>query len=146
MKFPRNAKVFRGQLDVAPFASVFFLLVIFMLLNSSIVFVPGLRLQLPEATTNRIAGISGPTVAVALDSGGQLYFANQIIKSEQLRSLLIQATKKTPELTVIIQADTAAELNAFYHLTQLIMETGVREVLIASRPTASSSKSPENHK
>ena len=26
MKFPRNARIFRGQLDAAPFAAVFFLL------------------------------------------------------------------------------------------------------------------------
>ena len=31
MKFPRNARIFRGQLDAAPFAAVFFLLVIFLM-------------------------------------------------------------------------------------------------------------------
>ena len=32
MKFPRNAKIFRGQLDATPFAGVFFCLVLFILL------------------------------------------------------------------------------------------------------------------
>jgi biopolymer transport protein ExbD len=141
MKFPRNAKVFRGQLDVAPFASVFFLLVILLFLNSSVVFVPGLRIHLPEASSSRIPGISGPTVAVALDVGGQLYFANQVIKPEQLRVKLLQAVKQTPELTVIIQADNAADLDAFYQLTQLVMDTGIREVLVASRPSTAALKS-----
>jgi len=135
MKFPRNAKVFRGQLDVAPFASVFFLLVIFMLLNSSVVFVPGIRVHLPEASSSRTPGISGPTVAVALDVTGQLYFGNQVIKPEQLRLRLSAAVKQTPDLTVIIQADNASDLNAFYQLTQLVMDAGVHEVLVASRPS-----------
>jgi hypothetical protein len=34
MKFPRNARIFRGQLDAAPFAAVLFLLVIFLMLGS----------------------------------------------------------------------------------------------------------------
>ena len=42
MKFPRNARIFRGQLDAAPFAAVFFLLVIFMMLGS-LVYTPGAR-------------------------------------------------------------------------------------------------------
>ena len=32
MKFPRNAKLLRSPFDVAPFAAVFFLMVIFLLL------------------------------------------------------------------------------------------------------------------
>ena len=48
MKFPRNARIFRGRLDVAPFAAVFFLLATFLLLGS-LVYTPGVRLELPEA-------------------------------------------------------------------------------------------------
>ena len=32
MKFPRNARLLRSPFDVAPFAAVFFLLVIFLML------------------------------------------------------------------------------------------------------------------
>ena len=42
MKFARNAKPFTGQLDVAPFAGVFFLLILFLVLNSSLVPPPGI--------------------------------------------------------------------------------------------------------
>ena len=48
MKFPRNARIFRGQLDAAPFASVFFLLVIFVMLGS-VLQTPGVRVDLPQA-------------------------------------------------------------------------------------------------
>ena len=48
MKFPRNARIFRGQLDAAPFAALFFLLVIFLMV-SSLIYTPGVRLELPVA-------------------------------------------------------------------------------------------------
>ena len=49
MRFPHNTKIFRGQLDAAPFVGVFFLLVIFLLFNSGLVFTPGVPIRLPEA-------------------------------------------------------------------------------------------------
>ena len=52
MKFPRNARIFRGQLDASPFVGVLFLVAIFLLLNSSLVFVPGIAINLPEAVIN----------------------------------------------------------------------------------------------
>ena len=41
MKFRRNARVSRTQLDAAPFAAVFFLLVIFLMLGSLMLFIIG---------------------------------------------------------------------------------------------------------
>ena len=51
MRFPRQAKIFRGQLDVAPVAGVVFLLLIFMQL-SALLYTPGVLVQLknPAAT------------------------------------------------------------------------------------------------
>ena len=34
MKFPRNARLLRSPFDVAPFVAVFFLLIIFLMLES----------------------------------------------------------------------------------------------------------------
>ena len=60
MKFPRNARMFKGHLDAAPLASVFFCLLIFVLL-ASLIYTPGVRIELPEAITGAPA-VSGPTV------------------------------------------------------------------------------------
>ena len=46
MKFPRNARIFRGQLDAAPYAIVFSCLLLFLLL-SSLVYTPGVSIRLP---------------------------------------------------------------------------------------------------
>ena len=60
MKFPRNAKIFRGQFDVAPYAGVCFLILIFLALNTSLVFTPGVPIELPEGRD--LPGVLGPTV------------------------------------------------------------------------------------
>ena len=65
MRFPHNTKIFRGQLDAAPFVGVFFLLIIFLLLNSGLVFTTGVRIRLPEGVN--LPGTDQPTAVVAVD-------------------------------------------------------------------------------
>ena len=52
MKFPRNARLLRSTFDVAPFAAVFFLLIIFVTL-ATLLPTPGLSLHLPAAGDGR---------------------------------------------------------------------------------------------
>ncbi len=47
MRLPRNAKIFRGQLDAAPFAGVTFLLLLYLVFQSKLVFMPGVRIEMP---------------------------------------------------------------------------------------------------
>ncbi|MCL5096619.1 MAG: biopolymer transporter ExbD [Candidatus Omnitrophica bacterium] len=136
MKFPRNARIFRGQLDAAPFAGVFFLLVIFLLLNSSLVFTPGVRIQLPEADGQAMAGVAKPSTIVAMDLNGQLYYENQVIQESDLRQRLEKAVKIHHDLALVVQADKAVRLEAFFRLSKLASEVGIGEVLLAGRPPA----------
>jgi biopolymer transport protein ExbD len=75
MRFPRNKQIFRGQLDVAAFASVLFILLIFMLLHSQLVFTPGVPIRLPEA--DGLPGVKGDKRIVSIDASGQYYFDNR---------------------------------------------------------------------
>jgi biopolymer transport protein ExbD len=132
MKFPRNARIFRGRLDAAPLASVFFLLVIFIMLGS-LVRTPGVRLQLPEASD--LPGTDRPTIAVAIDTGGLLYFQNQRIERDALRERLRQAAKTAPEpLTLVVQADKKVTCEMLMDLTLLARESGITNGLLATLP------------
>ena len=59
MKFPRNARISRGHLDAAPFAGVLFCLLIFLLL-ASLVYTPGVLINLPTSASSSICNISLP--------------------------------------------------------------------------------------
>jgi hypothetical protein len=63
----------------------FFLLVIFLMLGALLP-TPGIALQLQPADGD-LPGTDQPTVAVAVDSGGRFYFANQIVSEAQLTSI-----------------------------------------------------------
>ncbi len=135
MKFPRNARIFRGQLDASPFVGVLFLVTIFLLLNSSLVFLPGVAIRLPEAAD--LPGVSGPTVTVAVDTNRRLYFRNQVIRESDLLIELRRAVRATKEpLTLVLMVDKAVPFDTFVHLAQLAREAGLKETLFATRPPA----------
>lgn len=133
MRFPHNAKIFRGQLDAAPFLGVFFLLIIFLLLNSAFVFTPGVPITLPEGVN--LPGPDKATAAVAVDEGGHFYFENQLCDEARLKERLQDAVNRSHEpIILVVQADKAARTEVLTRLGLLARSVGIRDVLLAVRP------------
>ncbi len=131
MKFPRNARIFRGQLDAAPFLTVLFLLVIFIMLGS-LTYTPGVRIQLPVA--NDLPGIDKPSVSVAIDANGRLYYQNQWVEESELLEKLQMAVKASAEpLTLIVQGDKAVTEEMLMRLSMLAHQAGITDALLATR-------------
>ena len=134
MKFPRNAKIIRSHFDVAPFAAVFFLVVIFLLL-AVLMPVPGIPLQPPAA--NDLPGTDQPTLAVAVDRQGRIFFENQIVSEAVLKTSLAGAAARiSGPLTLVIHAD---RLVSYEQLTRLALlaraqPIGITNILLATLP------------
>src|SRR5688572_20172607 len=100
MRFPRNRQIFRGQLDVAAFAGVVFILLVFVLLHSQLVFTPGVPIRLPEV--EELPGVIGDTVVVAVDASGQYYFDNQLTHERLLKQRLIEKVNASREPVTLV--------------------------------------------
>src|SRR6266446_1711080 len=134
MKFTRNARIFKGQMDAAPVAAVFFLLVIFMLL-SSLVYTPGVAIQLPVA--EGLPGTEKPTVAVTVDARGKLYFQNQPIEENALKARVRMAVRNSTEpMALVVQADKAVSYEMLVRLALLAKDAGFSECWLATLPRA----------
>lgn len=83
MRFPRQAKIFRGQLDPAPVAAVVFLLVIFIQLGS-LLYTPGVLVHL-----------SNPLATISVARDGQVLFGTNSYKDQDL-GLLRAALQNSP--------------------------------------------------
>ena len=133
MRFPRNKQIFRGQLDVAAFAGMLFILLVFILLRSQLVFTPGVPIRLPVA--EELPGVIGRSVVVSVDATGQFYFENQITHERLLRARLSNLAAEAPEpLTLIIQADEAVSTGRVMELVSLARQAGVKVGAWATRP------------
>ena len=138
MKFPRTAKILRGQFDVAPFAAVVFSLLMFLLLGALLP-VPGLRMSLQPPTADDLPGVDRPVIAVAVDSQNRLYFENQIVTETVLKTSLAAAVRDaSAPLTLVIHADKAVSYDELARLALLARapEIGITNLLLATLPPA----------
>jgi biopolymer transport protein ExbD len=135
MRFPRRAKPFTGQLDVAAFVSVLFLVVLFLLLHSSLAPAPGVRIQLPTVNTAGPTGPTGWNLVVVLDQREQAYFEHQAVTLDELRERLAARVRSSSEpVTLLLRADDTVRHTALLRISAAAVEAGVREVMLATRP------------
>lgn len=122
----------RGNLDAAPFVMVFFLLLIFVLLGS-LVYTPGFQLALPTGAD--LPGTATPSISVAVDPKGRLYFQNQLIDAKSLTEQLRAAVATAPEpLTLIVHADRDVTYDNLVRITMLARTAGIQEAFLATMP------------
>ena len=142
MKFPRNARILRSQFDVAPFAAVFFIVVIFLMLGA-LMPVQGLRTSLTPPAANNLPGVEQRTVAMAVDSAGQFYFENRAVNEAQLKTNLRATVAGAPEpLTLVIHADRAVTYDQLARLTVLARDLGITNALLATLPRVTDTPAP----
>ncbi len=104
MRFPRNAKIFRGQLDFAPLAGVLFLLLIFLLLGS-LISPPGIRLQLAsQAELNK----SPEKKFIIVTRHGDIVYQGQTNNIDSLDRVRAEFKNLSPNETVLMHVESGA--------------------------------------
>ena len=134
MKFPRTSKILRSQFDIAPFAAVFFIIIIFLLL-AGLMPVQGLHTRLSPPEAADLPGVEGRTVTMAVDAQGSFYFDNQAVSERVLVNKLIVAVKSAAQPpTLVIHADRDTTYDQLAHLTLLARSAGITNALLATLP------------
>ena len=100
MRFPRNARIFHGQLDATPVAAVFFLLVIFLLL-ASLVYTPGVPVDLTTFD-------SGARIDLTVRTNGVVMRGSEVITNSLASWLSEERQRRGGPATVAVHLDQNA--------------------------------------
>ncbi len=82
MNHQGNIRPFHGQLDSAPFVGVLFLMLPLLLFNTSMVFKPGIEVNVDLPVSSQRSGVGDPSLAVAVDANGILYFHGDTLRDQ----------------------------------------------------------------
>lgn len=142
MKLPRNTRIFRGQLDVAPVACVFFMTALMLFLHSQTVFVPGVRLDLhPSNITNQ--------PSLYIDSQDVFHYAGSAMSQASFsKRLRAEAEKSKAPASILLQTDQGASTNAVNEVRTLAAELSIgleapgTRILLPELPDQPGAKSP----
>ena len=97
-----NIRPFHGRLDFAPFVGVLFLMLPLLLFHTSMVFKPGIEVDINLPVSSQRTGVGDPSLAVAVDANGILYFRGQPLRDQVFSLSVSEAEENLPLSELLI--------------------------------------------
>jgi biopolymer transport protein ExbD len=95
MRIRPRVKVFAGQIDPIPLINVVFLLLIFFIISSSLVFQAGIPVELPKAVNPSMSVTDKLVITINRDASDLLFFNDKPVKwdelERELRELVLES-------------------------------------------------------
>ena len=135
MKFRRQNRLICDLPGAVPIGCAMFLMLFYLITNSALLLVEGVRVRLPEGVGQRPTGFAN-SVVVAMDNQHRLYFLNQQVKLPKLRMELkrLVAGAGDAGLLLVLKVDRAANNQAIMQVAAAAEQAGVRQTWLATRP------------
>jgi biopolymer transport protein ExbD len=128
MKFKKRLLVEAGlrQFDIAPLIDCVFILLIFFMLTSNFVVMPGINIRLPKTITSE--QLNAQTLTIIVSSEDIIYFEGKPITTQELDKVI----KKNRYNSIFIRADRDASLGAIVEVWDICKRRGIEKIGIAT--------------
>ena len=97
-----SIRPFHGRLDFAPFVGVLFLMLPLLLFHTSMVFKPGIEVDITLPESSQHTGVNDPSLAVAVDANGILYFRGLILRNELISLSVSEEEENLPLAELLV--------------------------------------------
>jgi biopolymer transport protein ExbD len=140
MTFRTHCQISKGLIDAAPLVNVVFLLLLFFVLNSSFVMVPGVRVSLSEVDFPVITSFQ--TLVVTVPQDGLLFFNDQPVSIDKLEQALREAVQQGRGHELIIKAGEQVSNGTEMEIMSAAHRAGITTINMAARPATSAAGTP----
>jgi biopolymer transport protein ExbD len=128
----RNRKAKGEILDITPLVDLVFLLIIFFLLSTTFRVSPGIKIDLPSASSQKIQ-TEKKEVTVSVDKSGTVYVNKDAVDPASLLSRLMVCAQEDRDTTVLIKGDREAGFGRIVDLLDTVRQTGLHRIAIVTR-------------
>ncbi len=118
---------------MTPLVDVVFNLLIFFMLSTTFVTTPGIKINLPEASSKELK-VQEKEVRIALTKSGKIYLNRKLVSLGDVRNILKQKARINPKMLVIIQADEQVIHGKVVQIMDIAKTSGLNKLAIATRP------------
>ncbi|HLD73310.1 MAG TPA: biopolymer transporter ExbD [Bdellovibrionota bacterium] len=133
MNFKKNKKDQPSLIDIAPLIDVVFLLLIFFMVSSTFISAPGIKIDLPEATSKEIVH-QKEDVTIVMRFNNEIILNQKLVTMDELKVGLEETAKKDSKALVIIQADAGVSHGKVVQVMDLARAAGLNQLAIATKP------------
>lgn len=132
MTFKTHCQISKGLIDAAPLVNVVFLLLLFFILNSSFVMVPGIKVSLSSVDIPPIMSFQTMVVTVARDD--MVFFKDQPVSMDKLEQTLREAVQQGRGHELIIKAGEQVSHGTEMQIMSAAYRAGITTINMAARP------------
>jgi len=128
MKFRKSARVEAGlrQIDIAPLIDCIFLLLIFFMLTSSFIVIPGVNVKLPKVLAPEEINVQSLTVVIS--SEDIIYLEGKPLTVKEVEDFI----KEGEFASIFIKADRDASLGVVVKIWDVCKRFGIEKIGIAT--------------
>src|SRR5579862_3789005 len=133
MTFKTHCQISKGLIDAAPLVNVVFLLLLFFVLNSSFVMVPGVKVNLVDVAMPVNLAFQTMVVTVARDD--LVFFNDQPISTDKLEQALRESVQQGHGHELIIKAGEQVTHGTEMQIESAAYRAGITTINWAVRPS-----------
>ena len=119
-----------GEIDLTPMLDVVFILLIFFIVTSVFVTEAGIDVNKPDASTAESR--SQDLILIAVSGDGQIWIDGEQIDARFIRSRFERRLAETPNASVVIQGDEAAENQHVLRILEAARDANIASVSIST--------------
>jgi biopolymer transport protein ExbD len=116
----------------ASLTDIVLLLLIFFLLSSSFVVQPGIKVQLPKATSAPVE--TKARIYLTLTADGKIFLNEEQLKKNELGEAVHRRLQQDVDQVVVIQADKRLTLEKAIEVIDIVKLAGAERFVIATSP------------
>ncbi len=139
---PKSKKSKGGLLDITPLVDLVFLLIIFFLLSTTFRVLPGIRIDLPSASSQKIHS-EKKEVTLSVDKSGTVYVDKYPVDPASLLSRLSVSAQEDRDMTVLIKGDRDAGFGKIVDVLDTVKKAGLSRIAIVTRNKKETAEAPD---
>ncbi len=122
-------------INITSLIDVLFLLLIFIMVSSTFLEEPGMKLDLPEAQSAEIG--EKKEITIYITDAGEIFLNNDPVSLDQLKSVLDTLKADLQENGLTLKADAQATHGLVVEVMDIARQVGVKKLIVATQPPSS---------
>lgn len=127
----RKREAEESTLDMTPLVDVVFLLIVFFMLSTTFIVLPGIRIDLPKASEETIK-LEKEKVFLSIDNNGSVYLGDKPMHPGDLPHRLKQVASEDPETVVVIKGDRHCVYGPIVDVLNTVHQAGLHRIAIVT--------------
>jgi biopolymer transport protein ExbD len=121
----------KALINITSLIDVLFLLLIFVMVSSTFLEQPGIKLELPETKSAEV--LPQKDFSLFVDKEGKLFLNDQAITNEQLEAKLKEKLPTMKDGALVLKADTEVSHGLVVKIMDIIKKSGIKKLVIGTK-------------